>query len=144
MFWRKELSNIQTEWIGSDCVIHSGVWIGKNVKIGDRVKIQAMAFIPEGVTIEDDVFIGPGVVFTNEKHITADQSGWEKTLVKENAIIGANSTILPGVIIGKRAVIGAGSVVTKNVLKGETVVGNPANRIETEKVEIKEKRLTSA
>ena len=99
------------------------------MKIGDKVKIQAFSFICDGVELEDNVFIGPHVCFTNDKH--PPSSEWSKTLVKKGAKIGANSTILPGVTIGENAMIGAGSVVTKSVPDGEVWVGNPAHDIRT-------------
>ena len=126
--WHPQKSVLCNCFIGDDCVIHAPVWIGNNVKIGNRVKIQAFAFIPEGIEIEDDVFIGPGVVFTNDKYPPSG-GNWSKTLVKKGAKIGANATILPGLIIGKNSFIGAGAVVTKNVLANITVVGNPAKKL---------------
>lgn len=123
MIWHPEKSVILSD-IPESCKVHAPVWIGKNVKIGERCKIQAMSFIPEGVTLEDDVFIGPGVIFTNDRHPPSGQ--WEKTHVHKGVSIGANATILPGVTIYEDAKIGAGSVVTKDVLPGVTMIGNPA------------------
>ena len=120
-----ELSVILNPTIGKECVIHAPVWIG-DVSIGDRCKIQAFAFIPTGVTIENDVFIGPSVTFTNDKNPPSNGKSWSETLVKSGTVIGAGAVILSGITIGKNAVIGAGSVVTKNVLSNTTVVGNPA------------------
>jgi acetyltransferase-like isoleucine patch superfamily enzyme len=116
--------------IGEDCVIGSFVEIGKGVKIGNRCKVEARAFLPAGVVIEDEVFVGPGAIFTNDKHPKA-VGDWEitPTLVKRGASIGAGAVIVCGVIIGEGAVVGAGAVVTKDVPAGMTVVGNPAVRI---------------
>ena len=116
--------------IGEDCVIGSYVEIGKGVKIGNRCKVEARAFIPAGVVIEDEVFVGPGAIFTNDKHPKA-VGDWEitPTLVKRGASIGAGAVIVCGVTIGEGATVGAGAVVTKDVPAGVTVVGNPAVRI---------------
>ena len=110
--------------------IHNYTWIGDKVEIGDGTKIQAFAFIPNGVTIGKNVFIGPHVCFTNDKHPQA-QGEWEQleTIVEDEVSIGANSTILPGITIGSHAKIGGGSVVTKNVPPGETWCGNPAKKM---------------
>ena len=125
--WEPHLSNIHPEVvIGEDCVIHSHVWIGEGVKIGDRVKIQAFTFIPSGVTIEDNVFIGPRVTFTNDKYPPSQGKGWLPTYVRRGAVIGAGATILPGLEVGQNARIGAGSVVTKSIEANVTVCGNPA------------------
>ena len=123
-FWHEELSNIGECTIGENCTIHSHVWIGDRVNIGDRCRVQAFAFIPTGVRIESDVFIGPHVCFTNDKHPPSNE--WLITTVADGVSIGANSTILPGISIGANARIGAGSVVTKDVPAGALVYGNPA------------------
>ncbi len=107
-------------------IIHSHVWIGDGVRIGKKCKIQAFAFIPGGVTIEDDVFIGPRVTFTNDKYPPSSGKHWAPTLVEKGAIVGAGAVILPGVTIGRGAIVGAGSVVTKDVPAHATVYGNPA------------------
>lgn len=129
MIWFRELSNIGNCTIGDGSIVHSPVWIGDGVIIGKRNKIQALSFLPKGVETEDDVFIGPGVVFTNDKNPPSQGKGWSKTLVRRGAVIGANATILPGLEIGENATIGAGAVVTKSVEAGKTVVGNPARAI---------------
>lgn len=90
------------------------------------MKIEPFAFIPDGVEIEDDVFIGPHVCFTNDKFPPSHGKGWVKTLVKRGASIGAGAIILPGLTIGGKAKIGAGSVVTKDIPAGEVWYGNPA------------------
>jgi len=126
-----ETQNIHPEAVlGDNNVFHSHIWVGKGVVIGDNCKVQAFAFIPDGVTLENNVFIGPHVCFTNDRHPHA-QGEWQesKTLVQEGASVGANATIVAGVTIGKGATVGAGAVVTKDVPAGETWVGNPASPI---------------
>lgn len=125
--WHIELSNIQECEIGEDCNIHSHVWIGENVNIGNRVKIQAFTFIPSGVTIEDDVFLGPRVTFTNDRELNIEgKEKWKTTLVKKGARIGASVTIIAGVTIGENAKIGAGAVVTKDIPANVVACGVPA------------------
>ncbi len=112
------------------------VEIRKEVKIGKNVKIQAFAFIPEGITIEDGVFIGPSACFTNDKYPRAinpdgslkEPEDWEtsKTTVKRGASIGANATILCGITIGEYAMVAAGAVVTADVPDRALVAGVPA------------------
>ena len=125
--------------IGDNTKVGSYVEIRDNVKIGKNCKIQAFAFIPQGMIIEDNVFIGPHACFTNDKYPRATINGrlkekgsdWsaEKTVVKEGASIGANATILAGVTIGKNSIIGAGSVVTKDIPDDVIATGNPAKVI---------------
>ncbi len=124
--------------IGDNTKIGAFVEIQKNAHIGSNCKISSHSFICEGVTIEDDVFIGHGVMFINDTYPRATVNGalqteadWsvEPTLVKKGASIGSNCTILSHVTIGENAIIGAGSVVTKDVPAGTIVAGNPANII---------------
>ena len=122
--------------IGDGSKVGTFVEIQKGAKIGRRCKISSHSFICEGVTIEDEVFIGHGVMFTNDLHpraANADGSmqtdaDWKciPTLVKRGAAIGSNATLLCGITIGEGATVGAGSVVTKDVPAGAIVVGNPA------------------
>jgi|TARA_R100001530_G_scaffold117623_2_gene84767 acetyltransferase-like isoleucine patch superfamily enzyme len=126
----QRFSNIQRGVeLGQDCIIHSHVWIGQDVKIGDRCKIQAFVFIPTGVTIGNGVFISPHVCFTNDKHPPSHGKDWSETIVEDEVVIGANATILPSITLGKGCKIGAGAVVTKSVPDGEMWVGNPARRL---------------
>jgi acetyltransferase-like isoleucine patch superfamily enzyme len=126
----ENLINLYGCKIGRNCVIANFVEIGKGVIIGDNCKIEAFSFIPTGVIIEDNVFIGPHACFTNDKRPKIGNE-WNvlKTIVKEGASIGANSTIICGITIGEGAMVGAGSVVTKDVAPGKTVAGNPARPI---------------
>ena len=128
--WRVELSNIHPDAKIGKSIIHSHVWIGNDVVIGDGCKIQAFAYIPPGVFIEDEVFIGPHVCFTNDKCPNLGRK-WQiqKTVVRQGAVIGANATILPNLVIGKNSIIGAGAVVTRSVPNNETWAGNPARKI---------------
>lgn len=114
--------------IGRNCNIGSYVEIGSEVEIGDNCKIQAFSFIPNGVKIGNWVFVGPHVVFTNDKLPDLKKEKWEITpiIVKDGARIGANSTIVCGVTIGENSLVGAGSVVTKDVPPNTVVAGNPA------------------
>ena len=120
--------------IGTNCSIGQNVNIGNNVKIGNSVKIQNNVSVYEGVELEDYVFCGPSMVFTNIRVPRSEfpQKGSEyysKTLVKKSASIGANATIVCGVTIGEYAMVGSGSVVTKDVPPFALVVGNPAKVI---------------
>jgi acetyltransferase-like isoleucine patch superfamily enzyme len=117
--------------VGKDCNICAHTLIEGGVIIGDRVTVKSGVFLWSGLEIENDVFIGPNATFCNDKYPRSKQypQEFERTIVKRNASIGANATILPGVIIGEGAMIGAGSVVTKNVEPFTLVLGNPAKFI---------------
>ena len=117
--------------IGKKNVIGQNVNIGPNVHIGNFCKIQNNVSVYEGVTLEDYVFCGPSMVFTNIlnprcKYPQADSKFYIKTLVKEGASIGANATIICGITLGKHCFVGAGAVVTKDVPDFALVVGSPA------------------
>jgi len=122
--------------IGDNTKIGAFVEVQKNAAVGRNCKISSHTFICEGVTIEDDVFIGHGVIFVNDSYPRATAPGgslqteadWivEPTLVKKGASIGSGSTILAKVTIGENAIVGAGSVVTKDVPPETIVAGNPA------------------
>jgi UDP-2-acetamido-3-amino-2,3-dideoxy-glucuronate N-acetyltransferase len=114
--------------IGNNCNVNAGVLIENDVIIGDNVTVKSGVQIWDGITIEDNVFIGPNVTFTNDFLPRSKQYPKEflKTIVKNGASIGANSTIVGGITIGEHAMIGAGSVVTKDVNAQELWYGNPA------------------
>ncbi|HUM04375.1 MAG TPA: acyltransferase [Terriglobales bacterium] len=121
--------------IGDETKIGAFVEIQKNATVGKRCKISSHTFICEGVTIEDNVFVGHNVAFINDSYPRATTGGalqteadWkvERTLVKKGASIGSGSTILANITIGENALVGAGSVVTKDVPANAIVAGNPA------------------
>jgi len=122
--------------IGDEVKIGPFVEIQKGAKIGSRCKISSHTFICEGVTLEEGVFVGHGVTFTNDRHPRATnrqgelqtEADWEciPTLVKRGASIGSGATVLCGITIGENAMIGAGSVVTRDVPADTIVAGNPA------------------
>jgi UDP-2-acetamido-3-amino-2,3-dideoxy-glucuronate N-acetyltransferase len=127
--------------IGDGCKIASFVEIQRGVRLGRNVKVEAFAFIPSGVTIEDGAFVGPHVCFTNDRYprATGDEGDllapdqWEvvPTLVRRGASVGANATIVCGVTIGEGAMVGAGSVVTRDVPAHSLVFGSPARVVRT-------------
>jgi acetyltransferase-like isoleucine patch superfamily enzyme len=122
--------------IGDESRIGAFVEIQKGVKIGKRCKVSSHSFLCEGVTVEDNVFIGHGVMFTNDKYPRATnpdgssqtEADWAVVpiIIKQGASIGSNATILAGVTVGENAVVGAGSVVTKDVDPDTVVAGVPA------------------
>jgi UDP-2-acetamido-3-amino-2,3-dideoxy-glucuronate N-acetyltransferase len=117
--------------LGEDCNIGQNVVIGPNVSIGRKVKIQNNVSVYEGVTLEDEVFCGPSMVFTNvinPRSAIPRKSEIKPTLVKRGATLGANCTIVCGVTVGRSAFVGAGAVVTADVPDFALVVGNPARR----------------
>jgi len=126
--------------VGDETKIGTFVEIQKGVKIGRRCKISSHTFICEGVTLEDEVFVGHGVMFTNDLFPRATapngslktEADWTclPTLVKRGAAIGSNATLLCGITIGENATVGAGSVVTKDVPPDAVVCGNPARKVE--------------
>ena len=125
--------------IGDESRVGAFVEIQKGVVIGRRCKISSHSFLCEGVTIEDNVFIGHGVMFTNDKFPRAtnpdgspqSEADWQvvPTLVKGGASIGSNATIIAGVVIGEKALVGAGAVVTRDVPDGAVVAGVPARPV---------------
>ena len=114
--------------IGEDCNICDQTFIENDVILGDRVTVKCGVQLWDGITIEDDVFIGPNATFTNDPFPRSKQypETFSRTIIRKNASIGANATILPGITIGQCAMIGAGAVVTKDVPPNAIVVGNPA------------------
>jgi acetyltransferase-like isoleucine patch superfamily enzyme len=132
--------------IGDNTKIGAFVEIQKNAKIGNNCKVSSHTFVCEGVTIEDDVFIGHSVTFINDSYPRATAEGqlqteadWkvEKTLVKKGASIGSGTTVLSNVTIGENAIVGAGSVVTRDVPANTIVAGNPAKILRSIAPEIK-------
>jgi UDP-2-acetamido-3-amino-2,3-dideoxy-glucuronate N-acetyltransferase len=136
-----DFTNLYGCEIGDDVKIGTFVEIQKGAKIGNACKISSHTFICEGVTLEDEVFIGHNVTFINDRLPRAtngngnlqSESDWncEKTLVKRGASIGSGATLLCGVTVGENALVGAGSVVTRDVPAGAIVAGNPARVIKS-------------
>ncbi len=129
--------------IGDETRIGTFVEIQKGARVGARCKISSHTFICEGVEIEDEVFVGHGVMFINDRRPRATrpdgtpqtEADWtlERTVVRRGASIGTNATILGGLEIGERATVGAGAVVTRSVPAGATVAGNPAKILKSDK-----------
>lgn len=126
--------------IGNDCLIGAFVEIQEGVVVGDRTRVHSHTFICEGVSIGNDVFIGHGVMFTNDRRPKASnadlsrvlKTDWimEKTIIHDRVSIGSGAVLLPGIEVGIGAVIGAGAVVTKSVPANATVIGNPARTLD--------------
>jgi len=142
----RDFTNLYGCEIGDDVKIGAFVEIQKSAKIGSRCKISSHTFVCEGVTLEDDVFIGHSVTFTNDRYPRATngdgrlqtEADWAcvRTLIKRGASIGSGTTLLCGITIGENAMIGAGSVVTKDVPPGAVVAGNPARVIQSIKSKV--------
>ena len=124
--WHPDLVNIYGCKIGKRCSIAAFVEIGEDVIIGDDVQIQALTFIPKGIKIGNNVFIGPNVTFTNDKYPPSKGKWWFETIIKDNVTIGAGALLITGITIGEGAFIAAGALVTKDVGLGVTVIGTPA------------------
>ena len=139
IIFHPQLVNLYGCQIGDETKIGSFVEIQKNVIVGSKCKVSSHSFICEGVIMEDEVFIGHGVMFTNDLYPRAtnedsslkNETDWSviRTYVKRRASIGSNATILPGVTIGENAIIGAGAVVTHDIPDYKIVVGVPAKII---------------
>ncbi|MEO7426915.1 MAG: acyltransferase [Fibrobacteria bacterium] len=121
----------ETATIGAGCILSKDVYIDAQVRIGDRCKIQNSVSVYHGVTLEDDVFVGPNVAFTNDKIPRAFNAEWRitPTMVREGASIGANATIVCGVELGEYCMVASGAVVTKSVPPYTLVMGNPARPV---------------
>src|SRR5260370_13104380 len=116
--------------IGNDCSIGTHSNLEQHIKMGNRVRIHSRVFIPEYSILEDDAWVGPGAVFTNDLYPpTNNVSALKGPHLMPGARVGANVTLLPGVIIGRHALVGAGAVVVCDVPDGKVVVGNPARII---------------
>ena len=121
--------------IGADCNLNAHTLVEGGALLGDRVTLKCGVYVWDGITLEDDVFVGPNAVFTNDKTPRSRQrpATWPQTIVGKGASLGGGAVILPGITIGEGAMIGAGAVVTRDVPAGETWIGNPARRHEPSK-----------
>jgi UDP-2-acetamido-3-amino-2,3-dideoxy-glucuronate N-acetyltransferase len=117
--------------IGTGCVLGQGVFVAARARLGNNVKVQNNVSVYDGVVLEDDVFCGPGMVFTNvrtPRSKVSRKEHYEETRVMRGATIGANATVLCGTVLGRYCMIGAGAVVTDDVPDFALMVGNPARR----------------
>jgi UDP-2-acetamido-3-amino-2,3-dideoxy-glucuronate N-acetyltransferase len=116
--------------IGRDCNINAHCFIENDVVVGDRVTVKCGVQLWDGMTVEDDVFIGPNATFTNDRRPRSKQPfDLQRTTIKRGASVGANATILPGVTLGEGSFVAAGAVVTKDVPPGRMVMGVPARDV---------------
>ena len=117
--------------VGADCVLGKNVYVDAGAVIGDRVKVQNNVSVYVGVTIRDDVFVGPAAVFTNDRVPRAFNADWQvtPTVVERGASIGANATIVCGVQLGEYSMVAAGAVVSHDVMPHELVAGCPARHL---------------
>jgi len=117
--------------IGKNCNICAHTFIESDVAIGNDVTVKSGVYLWDGITVEDQVFIGPNATFTNDKlpRSKVYPDSFERILIEKGASVGANATILPGITLGANCMVGAGAVVTRNVPSNAVVVGNPAKII---------------
>ena len=134
---RIDLPNGSVAWapcyIGIDCKIRADVsigclsHIGRDVVLGDGVRIQGGAYVADGTKVGNGVFIGPNATILNDRYPPSkDSTKWEMVVISEGAVIGGGATILPGIIVGTNAVVAAGALLTKNIPANEVWMGNPA------------------
>ena len=144
VIFHRDLVNLYGCRVGADSKIGAFVEVQKGATIGERCKISSHSFVCEGVTIEDEVFVGHGVMFINDRYPRATAAGrlqteadWHvvPTRVCRGASIGSGATILCGVTIGEGALVGAGAVVTKDVAAGQSVAGVPARVLARQRAE---------